>query len=189
MEEPRKKIRKIMSRGLHFIRKAWMSALLVFLGGIIIAAGFYTQSQPDWIVKSTRKAYNKGIETYQLPPGVLPASDGRPSEYPIERSRVYFEMAIQEGTDKAFKAVALYNLGTLLGREAYASSLGFGLIGMPRVEMSEAILMLSESVRLDPTNENAKYNLEVLDNVKSTEGEKEGAPGPGYSPGSVNKGF
>jgi hypothetical protein len=181
--------RRILVQAASFTRKAWLGTLLIVLAGLMIALGFVAESEPKWMIKSTLRAYNQGVDAYHLPPGLLPASDERPSEWPIERATAYWEQASAEEKDVRLRSLAFYNLGTLMAREAYASSLGFALIGSPRVDMTQAILKLSETIRLDPDNEDAKYNLEVLDRVQKTEGEKEGAPGPGYSPGAVDKGY
>lgn len=170
-------------------RKAWLGGLLIVLGVVLIAAGFVVRSQPAWMVSPALSAYNKGVDVYHLPPGLLPASDERPAEWPVERARAYWEQAAADDKDRKLQALALYNLGTFLAREAWASSLAFGLLDSPRVDMSEPILRLREAVRLDPGNESAKYNLEVLDRVATSEGEKMGGPGPGYSAGDIEKGF
>ena len=189
MNEMRRMDMRILARVGSYLRKAWLSALLIVLGALLVAGGFYAWSQPEWMVKSTLRAYNQAVDVYHLPPGLLPASDERPSEWPIERARAYWELAAADERDQGLRALALYDLGTFLAREAYASNLAYGLVDSPRVDMTEAILRLREAVRLDPNNEDAKYNLEVLDLVASVEGEQEGGPGPGYSPGAVEKGY
>ncbi len=188
MSEVRQRARRMWANTRAHARKAWLSGLLIFLGVLLLAAGFFANSQPAWKVKPTVRAYNMGIDAYHEPPGLLPASDERPSEYPIERARAYWEQASQD-TDEGLRALAFYNLGTFLAREAYASSLAFGLLDSPRVDMNEAIVRLSEAIRLDPDNESAKYNLEVLDRMASVKGEQEGGPGEGYSPGAIEKGY
>lgn len=188
MSEMRHRARRSLAQAGSYVRKAWLSGLLILLGGLLIVAGFYAKSQPKWMVKSTLRAYNQGVDVYHLPPGLLPASDERPSEWPIQRARAYWEQAAGD-KDEELRALAFYNLGTFLAREAYASSLAYGLLDSPRVDMTEAILRLREAIRLDPDNEDAKYNLEVCDRVANVEGEKEGGPGPGYSPGAVEKGY
>ncbi len=189
MDETRQRARRILAQAASFVRQAWLSTLLIVLAVLMIALGFVAKSQPKWMVKATLRAYNQGVEAYGLPPGVLPASAERPSEYPIERATAYFEQATAEEKNIKLRSLAFYDLGTLIAREAYASSLAFGLVAAPRVDMSEAIIRLEETIRLDPNNEDAKYNLEVLDRVQTTQGQQEGAPGPGYSPGAVEKGY
>jgi hypothetical protein len=166
-----------------------MDILLVLLAAVMIGLGAYIWSQPGRTVRADIRDYNQGVSAYHEPPGLLPASDGRPSEYPIERAAAYWEHAAAESEDPKVKSLALYNLGTFLAREAYASTLAFGLVDTPRVEMTQAIIWLREAIRYDPDNEDAKYNLEVLERVQFIEGEKEGAPGEGYSPGAVDKGY
>jgi len=165
------------------------SDLLIVAAALLIALGIYAYSGPSWLEKPTLKAYNLGVLAYREPPGLLPATQDRPSEWPVERARAYFEIAAAEGADTKLRALALYNLGTIIAREGYATSLTLGLTETPRVDITESIIRLSEAVRLDPDNEDAKYNLEVMDQVRESTGEKEGAPGPGYSPGSIDKGF
>ena len=189
MNKENKNINRFQFLVNSVIKKLRLSTILLVLAGIMFALGIYVKSQPDWMINPAIRAYNQGVFAYHLPPGLLSASDDRPSEWPIERARVYFEMAASRKTKNKLKAIILYNLGTLNAREAYASSLGNSLLESPRVDLAEAVLILSESVRLDPENESAKYNLEVLDQVLSVSGETMGAPGPGYSKGSVDKGY
>jgi hypothetical protein len=114
------------------------------------------------------------------------ATAERPSEFPIERATAYFQKTISTSTDDEIKSLALYNLGTLIGREAYAyteSSLSTG------INLQQGITELAEAVRLDPGNEDAKYNLEVLEKVATSKGQEAGAPGAGYSPGAIEKSY
>lgn len=181
--------RRIFTRAVSGVKKIAISTLLFLLAGLVILLGFYFQSQPDWMVKPSIQAYNKAVDAYHLPPGSLPASDERPAEWPLDRARAYWEMAASDSQDTRLRALTLYNMGTMVAREAYASNLGHALLDAPRVDMTEAVLMLAESVRLDPRNEDAKYNLEVLDQVLSIQGVEQGAPGPGYSQGAADKGY
>jgi hypothetical protein len=189
VHETRTRAARILAQGAAVARRAWLGTSLIVLAGLAIACGFYFRSQPKWIVPPAVRSYNQGLAAYHLPPGLLQASEERPSEYPIERATAYLRQAASESTDQKLRSLALYNLGTLIAREAYASSFGFGLLEAPRVEMNEAILWLAEATRLDPDNEDAKYNLEVLDRTGADQGQEEGAPGPGYSPGAVDKGY
>lgn len=179
----------ILTGGAAVVRRSSIIILLFVLAAVMILLGFYFNSQPDWTVKSNVRAYNKAVDTYHLPPGSLPASKDRPAEWPIDRARAYFEMAAADTRDARLRSLALYNLGTMVAREAYASNMGHALLDAPRVDMNEAVLMLAESVRMNPRNEDAKYNLEVLDQVLSIQGQEKGAPGPGYSEGSSEKGY
>ena len=189
MDESRKGATRILAHGVSLVRKVWMNTVLLLLAGVIIGAGVYVWSQPGRTIRADIRHYNQGVSAYHAPPGLLPASDERPSEYPIERAAAYWEQAASESEDPKLKSLALYNWGTFLAREAYASTFAFGLVDTPRVEMTQAIIWLREAIRYDPDNEDAKFNLEVLERVQFIEGEKEGAPGEGYSPGAVDKGY
>ncbi len=186
MEKAGKGVQRILVLGASVVRQAWIDIALLLLAGVLIGSGVYLGSGPEWTVRAAIQAYNRGVSAYLAPPGLLPSSEDRPAEYPIERAAAYFKKAGSESTDERLKSLAFYNLGTLIGREAYAFSI---VSTPPRVEMAEAILWLKQGVRNDPDNEDAKFNLELLERVQVKEGEKEGGPGPGYSPGAVEKGY
>jgi hypothetical protein len=189
MDESPKGTRRILAGPASWPRGVWTDIVLLVLAVVIVGLGFYVWSQPARTTRADIWHYNQGVSAYHEPPGLLPASDERPSEYPIERAAAYWEQAATESEDPKLKSLALYNAGTLVAREAYASTLAFGLVDTPRVEMTQAIIWLREAIRYDAENEDAKYNLEVLERVQFIEGEKEGAPGEGYSPGAVDKGY
>jgi hypothetical protein len=44
-------------------------------------------------------------------------------------------------------------------------------------------------VRSDPDNEDAKYNLELFEKAAQVQGDREGAPEEGYSPGAIEMGY
>jgi hypothetical protein len=168
-----------------FLRKAWMDVALFVLAAVAIGAGFYLRFQPDWTPRQDIKAFNQGIVAFQEPPGLLPPAEGRLAEYPIERAGAYWEKAAAMSTEKKLKSLAYYNFGTLVGREAWAQSLA----GTPRLDMAEGIRKLGEALRADPNNEDAKFNLELMERMAEKQGEQQGGPGPGYSPGAIEKGF
>ena len=182
--------KKAAARG-SFLKRARVDILLFLLAGILVGSGVYLKSHPEWTVRTDIRAYNEGVAAYRVPPskeGVGPAlysKEGLPSVYPIERARAHFEKACAETTDKKLKSIAFYNLGTMVGRLAFDER----LLSTQRIEMSEAISKLAEAMRNDPENEDAKFNRELLDRVQSKQGKERGAPGPGYSPGAVQKGF
>ena len=186
MEKVRRGVQKVSVMRASLARKVWVNIILFLLAVVMIGSGAYFNSQPEWITRAGIISYNKGVEAYNAPPGVLPATEERPMEYPIERGTAYFKEAAAKSTDNRLKSLALYNLGTLIGREGYA----FRIVSMPPpVDMAQGISNLAEAVRIDPNNEDAKYNLELLEKVAALEGEKEGGPGAGYSPGAVEKGY
>jgi hypothetical protein len=168
------------------LEKAWIDLVLLALAVAALAVGFYLRSQPDWTLREDIKALNLGITAFHEPPGILPAGDGRPSEYPIERAAAHWDRVTTITADPTLKSLAYYNGGTLVGREVYAFK---DLPNPPQIDLAEGIRKLGEALRADPSSEDAKFNLELLLRVKKEQGMQEGAPGPGYSPGAVQKGY
>lgn len=168
-------------------KMAWMDLVLLVLGVAALGAGRYLRAQPDWSPRQDITALNKGVTAFNEPPGLLPPGDGRPAEYPIERAGFHWERAATLSTDKSIKALAYYNLGTLVGRESWAQALPGE--GHARTDMLTGIKKLGESLRADPSNEDAKFNLELMEKAAKQEGTQQGAPGPGYSPGATEKGY
>ncbi len=191
MREKGKEEKKGTSSGTSLLKRAKFNIFLFLLAGILIGSGVYVKFHPEWMVRTDIREFNQGVADYHVPPSKGPggpplfSSKPLPSVYPIERVRVHFEKVCSETSDKKLKSLAFYNLGTIVGRLAYDER----LVGTRRIEMAEAISKLAEALRNDPNNEDAKFNKELLDRVKATEGKERGAPGPGYSPGAVQKGF
>ncbi len=173
------------SRTIVFLKRAWTTIASFVLAALTLAAGAYCASQPEWGARSDVKLYNDGVKAYAAPPGTLPASDWRPAEGPIERTTACFERAAAETKDVKLKAIALYNVGTIVGREAFA----FSAMSISRVGVGTGVAKLVESVRIDPNDEDAKYNLEVLERMLVAGEEQPAGQGPGYAPGSIQKGF
>ncbi len=170
-----------------FLGMAWLHLGLLALAVIALAAGFYIWGQPAWTLREDIKYLNMGVTAFNEPPGVLPPADGRLAEFPIERAAAHWEKAAALSTDNKIKSLAYYNSGTLVGREAWAQALPGE--GHARSDMIGGIGKLGEALRADPTNEDAKFNLELMEKAAQQEGAKQGAPGPGYSPGAIEKGF
>lgn len=175
-------------------RKAWLNIILFLLAVAVIIFGFYLNSQPEWTKRADIKLYNQGASAYLLPAQLLPATDERPSEYPIVRAAAYFQQAASESTDYRLETLALYNLGTLMGRDALSVING----STPWFGLAEGIDELAESVRADPNNEDAKYNLELLEKLQDAltrEPLQQEMPmaallqKPGYYLGEIDKGY
>ncbi len=180
MEKP-----SAMAQTVAFLRMGWVSIVLLSLALVAVGAGICVRTEPAWTKWPEIRAYNEGVNSFNMPPGTLPATATRPEEYPIERAGALWRLA-SETSDKKLRSLALYNLGTLFAREAWA----FRIISDPRSDMSQAFLWLGEAIRNDPANEAAKFNLELVEASQAREGEREGAPGPGYAPGAVeSKGY
>ena len=182
----RKGVKKILVLRAPLARKAWVHIVLFLLAGVMIGSGVYLRSQPEWTKRAEIRWYNHGVQDLYLPPGVLPATEERPSEFPVVRAVAYFQQAASKSTDNRLKSLALYNIGTLRGRDALVAMGSSGV----RLGVAEGISKLAEAVRADPNNEDAKYNLELLEKLQAAVAQEEAGPGPGYSPGAVvNKGY
>ncbi len=71
----------------------------------------------------------------------------------------YFQQAADISTDNELKSLAYYNMGTALARDYRV----FSGERLSEYGLSDAISFLREAIRLDPLNEDAKYNLEYLE--------------------------
>ncbi|HEX9077239.1 MAG TPA: hypothetical protein VF932_15740 [Anaerolineae bacterium] len=170
-----------------FLKLGWMDIALLVLAAAFICLGYYLRTGTDWTPREDIRNLNKGVTAFNEPPGALPAADGRPIEYPIQRAAWYWGQAAANSTDIKIQSLAYYNLGTLSGRESWAQALPGE--GHARTDMAEGIKQLGHALRIDPSNEDAKFNLELMEKAAQVEGQKQGAPGPGYSPGAVEKGY
>jgi hypothetical protein len=175
-------------------RKAWLNIALFLLAVVIIAFGVYLNFQPEWAKRADIKLYNQGVSASLLPAELLPATGDRPSEYPIIRAGAYFQQVASEGTDNRLKALALYNLGTLMGKDALSALSG----STPSFVLADAINILAEAVRLNPDNEDAKYNLELFEALQFESTQEQWLsdallamlmPAPGFFLGGTDKGF
>ena len=148
---------------VSFIKKAWMSLLLIVIAVVMVGVGFYFNSNAYWQNKADISLFNMGIEAFNAGDKLLPATADRPEERAAMRAVAYLQKAYTDSKDENLKALALYDIGTVMGIE------GLGILGdtTPLFVISEAIGKLSEAVRLDPGNEAAKYNLELLEKVQA----------------------
>lgn len=191
MKEREKRRKREIAPAIFLVKKARLNILLFLLATILIGLGFYLHFHPEWSIRNDIREFNEGVADYHVPPSKGPggpplfSTKALPSVYPIERVRVHFEKVCAETSDKRLKSLALYNLGTMVGRLAFDER----LLGVQRTEMAEGISKLAEALRNDPNNEDAKYNKELLDRVQAKVGKEKGAAGPGYSPGAIQKGF
>jgi hypothetical protein len=187
MEKTTKEVRGTSRRPASLVRIAWVSILLLVLGGLMIGAGFYLKSRPDWTLRTDIREYNRGVVTCQemLWGPLVSSEESLLSVYPhvIENAGGRFAKVGAESQDKKLRSLALYNLGTLTGRAAFFKE------QLPGIDLGDAIAKLTDAIRSDPDNEEAKYNKELLERVLTRKGIPKGGPGEGYSPGAVNKGF
>ncbi len=132
--------------------------VLFILAFVVLGIGVFINSNKTLLERADIALYNDSVLLSANPTEVLPATDERSSELAVVRAVSYLEAAVEETSDIDLKSDALYNMGTLMGQNALSSINGdtsyYG-IGM-------AITKLTEAVELNPDNEAAKYNLEIL---------------------------
>jgi hypothetical protein len=170
-----------------FLRRAWGSILLLILAGLMVTAGLYLKSRPEWTFRSDVQEYNRAVQTCQeMLWGPLVSSEASLlSVYPhvMENAGGRFARVGAESSDRRLRSLAFYNLGTLTGRAVFFRQ------QPPGIDLGDAIAKLSDAIRNDPDNEDAKFNRELLERLLTRRGEPKAGPGAGYSPGAVNKGF
>lgn len=172
-----------------FLRKFWIDIVMFLVAGVLIGSGIYARLQDEWTLRPDIKEYNQGVLSYEelLWAPLVSSEESLLSVYPhaIERAGGSFDKASSESKDRELVSLASYNSGTLLGRTAFLSQ------PLPNTNsyVVMALTKLGDAVRNDPHNEDAKFNLELLEKVLETN-EVEGAgAGPGYSPGAIYKGY
>ncbi len=157
---------------------SWLS--LLFLAGAIIGLAMYMQIAQNGVGGDGLQYYNSAVNHYEN-------LDRRAAVY-------WFERASVSDTQDQIRNQALYNLGTLL---AYGA-LSAGTIPRDRIELLElATEKLQRSVLLNPKDEDAKYNLELLQRLleelleeAQPGGDEKPGGGPEYGPGdNPSRGF
>ena len=187
MKKRTKDGRKTADRPASLLGTAWISVLLLVLAGSMIAAGVYLKIRPEWTLRGDIREYNRGVLACQqmLWGPLVSSEESLLSVYPhvIENAGGRFAKAAEESKDKKLRSLALYNLGSLTGRAAFFRQ------QLPGIDLGDAIAKLTDAIRYDPDNEDAKYNKELLERLLTRKGNPKAGPGAGYSPGAVNKGF
>lgn len=188
-------------------KKVPVTIILISLAAIMIILGLYSRFQPERFIRNDIREYNVGveqfnvgIEQYQLAAekvaedrvayDVFFDDDSTVDNFikgTFDSALVHFEEAIIESKDNKIKSLSFYNLGTIIGISA-------GDIRFRddyRYEIEVAFDKLSEAIRHDPHNEDAKYNLELLESMYNIEksGGVEDIIQRGYTPGILRKGF
>lgn len=166
-------MRRILSKGFIIL----LSLTIIFAG-----AGYYFKTEPEWTKRTYYDYYNQGVSSYL----------GRN----LEGAQIQFAHVALNSDDLQLKALALYNLGTMIGEWALDEKLPIA----DRFQYAQiAIASLREAVWLNPNHEKAKWNLELLRQKQQElfaeiqagqepgQGEKEEEPG--YSPGEKDTGF
>ena len=191
MEKVRKETKRIPAKKTSLVSKLRVNIILFILAVVLIGSGFYLSYRLGGVEKDEISIYNEGVSVYNSSEYILESEDF-PASYPIQNlltAAAYFQQAASETTDNSIKSLALYNLGTLIGRD-YLVFLDERIASLG---VAEAIDMLVEVVRIDPNNEDAKYNLEFLEMVEPLQTESDilmtyfgGAMKP---QGAIDKGY
>ena len=196
MKTAMKKENNLTGKMVSFVKKAWISLLLIVVAIVMVGVGVYFNSHSYWENRADVSLFNAGMEAYSTSGQVLPASGDRPEEQAVIRAVTYLQQVYSESKDGNLRALARYNTGTIMGFE------GLKILdnSTPLFVITEAIAKLAEAVRLDPNNEAAKYNLELLEKVQSILQPSGGIPVTetavgslgglsGYSSGVIYKGY
>jgi tetratricopeptide (TPR) repeat protein len=194
MDHEKREPQRIQPKQAPLIKKPWLNLVLLVLAALSIGSGLYLRARPDWTKRIDISEYNLGVLIYNE----MPTLRGLGT---TEKASAHFEKAVVQTIDPKVRALALCNLGTMNGKlaldsirriqEAYAVKRAKGLesdenLLMARQEIRKSIQKLAEAVRIDPTLEDAKFNLELLETER---GEGGGILGSRYSPGQVDKGY
>ncbi|MDD4924212.1 MAG: hypothetical protein PHF74_05190 [Dehalococcoidales bacterium] len=196
MKTAMKKENNLTSKMVSFVKKAWISLLLIVVAVVMVGIGVYFNSHSYWANKTDVSLFNAGMEAYSAGDQVLPTDGDRPEEQAVIRAVAYLQQAYSETDDANLGALAQYNTGTIMGFEGLKILDG----STPLFVIKEAIAKLAEAIRLDPNNEAAKYNLELLEKVQSILEPVGGIPVTetavgslgglsGYSSGVIYKGY
>lgn len=188
----RETLARLPGQARPWVARFWLDAALFALAALCMAAGTCLWAQPEWTRRTDIADFNKGITAYAAPPARGTSS--------LEKARRYLEKALDGSDDAALRALALYNLGTMAGqdalkdiravRQAYAAEgrqedPSNVTLAAARRQVQEAISRLAEAVRLDPSLDDAKFNLELL----AREPAEQETSGQRYAPGEVDKGY
>jgi len=194
MDRDKKELQKIPPRQTPLIRKVRLNLVLIVLAAVSIGSGLYMRAHPDRDRRIDVREYNLGVLTYNEMPTLRGANV-------TGKASAHFEKALAQSSDEKIRALALCNLGTMSGtlardsihrvQEAYAVKRAKGVendenLLMARQEVRKSIQRLAEAVRVDPTLEDSKFNLELLETERGEGGEILGSR---YSPGQVDKGY
>ncbi|MFH1625224.1 MAG: hypothetical protein ABID54_08750 [Pseudomonadota bacterium] len=187
MAKVKKEVERTAVKGAFSRKRTVAGIILLVIAVVLIGSGFYLRSQPDWTLRTDIKAHNLGVSAYVAPPEALPPSEWRPSEYPMERAAAEWRRAATITTDKRVKSLALYNLATLTFIVLADNTISVS--DEAQFDMQEGLASLKDALRMDPDNEDAKYNLELIERLTAMIQEGPGSPRRAYSPGGIKAGY
>jgi tetratricopeptide (TPR) repeat protein len=144
-----------------FSKKSIVNSVVFIVAILIIGVGIGLKYNFSSETGEAIRLYNEAVSIYNEE-DYVPATAVSPPSFPIDNlldSVDYFQGAVFASESDEIKALALYNIGTAIGRDCMIFT------GERSAELSftMAITLLQEAVRLDPANEDAKYNLEYLE--------------------------
>jgi polygalacturonase len=176
-----------------FIRQVWLNIVLLGFAAASAAVGALLLANPDWARRPDVAEYNEGVAAWDVAPALRGITT-------LERATAHLETALNQTRSDQVRALAAYNLGAIKGslaladirsiKERYATTKMPGVdqdenLTIARQELRKAIQNLAQAARLDPSLDDAKYNLELFE----TEQGEPPVPGTRYSPGKVDKGY
>ena len=168
-----------MANNINIFKRRGVLNIAIFIIALAIAGSgcFLISAESN---DTDLQLYNQGVAVYNeaelIPEDVFKSPAKFPEENIIDAAAFFQQFAAVSDNDK-LKSLALYNIATMIGRDyvifSYERLSGLGL--------EDAINYLKEAVRLDPDNEDAKYNLEYLERVQIKRLESSGGVSSGGS--------
>lgn len=155
-------------------KRIWLSMIFLLLAIIMIVFSMYFIINPDVEQRVDIMLFNQGVSNYNAV-DYIPAADWDPPIYEvinILETVAFFQQAVSESSDLTLKSLALFNIATVIARDY----LVFYAERTPGLGIEEAISKLEEAIRLDPNNDDAKYNLEFLEKLLIFMQESGGSP-------------
>lgn len=144
------------------LRKATINVVIFGFALAVVILGAVLVIQSGTTNRNDIRLYNQAIETYNQGDYISGTTNGNSLTMTTSlllQTIDYFRQAAEISSDYELKSLAYYNMGTAIVRDyVFLSEERLAEYGL-----SEAILFLKEAVRLDPYNEDAKYNLEYCE--------------------------
>ena len=119
----------------------------------------YVKAQQAWFARRDRLQFNQGVLAYEAKN--------------LPRAAEYFRAASQQSNDDQLRMRALYNLGMVL---------------LALDETKEAAKLFKESLRLVPSDVDAKFNLERLYHLVLQQHDDQGQASLDQAPGTPHEG-
>lgn len=144
------------------IRKAMVNVTFFCFALVMIVLGVVLVLQSGTTNRDDIRLYNQAIDTYNQGDYISGTTDTNSLTMTTSlllQTIDYFGQAAEMSSDYKLKSLAYYNIGTAILRDYIFLSEE----RMAEYGLSEAIIFFKESVKLDPDNKDAKYNLEYCE--------------------------